>query len=130
MPRSNAFRSALRARWSSSESVKVLLEHHLKPKPTAARARARAGTRRFCRPQAEADMAMNSDLQALRDYVTYDSGSLNKAETTVLLNVTHSNLKAMFMELRFDLHVRTASVALRKMRQASSCRFIRQSQTL
>ena len=49
---------------------------------------------------------MSADLKALRDYVTYDTGSLNKAETTVLLNVTHSNLKAMFMELRFDLHVR------------------------
>lgn len=48
----------------------------------------------------------NADLLALRDYVTYDSGFSNKAETTVLLNVTHSNLKAMFMELRFDLHVR------------------------
>lgn len=52
-------------------------------------------------------MAMkNTDLLALRDYVTHDTGILNKAETTVLLNVTHSNLKAMFMELRFDLHVR------------------------
>ena len=45
-------------------------------------------------------------MAALRSYVTFDSGAQNQAESTVLLNVTHSNLKAMFMELRFDKHVR------------------------
>ena len=30
----------------------------------------------------------------------------NQAESTVRMHVTHSNLKAEFMELRLDLHVR------------------------
>jgi tubulin-specific chaperone B len=43
----------------------------------------------------------------LRAYVTGpDGGGLNQSETTVLLHVTHSNLKAKFAELRLDLHVR------------------------
>ena len=49
--------------------------------------------------------AMTSDMEALRNYVTYDSGTLNQAESTVLLNVTHSNLKANFMQIRLDKHV-------------------------
>ena len=48
----------------------------------------------------------NHELNALRNYVTHDSGSLNKADSTVLLMCTHSNLKARFMELRFDRYVR------------------------
>lgn len=71
---------------------------------------------------------MSSDLKALRDYVTYDTGSLNKAETTVLLNVTHSNLKAMFMELRFDLHVRFSVHCVQsnchEKRRRSSCSLV------
>ena len=47
----------------------------------------------------------NKDLLALREYVTHDSGSLNKADSTVQLMVTHSNLKARFMEIRFDRYV-------------------------
>lgn len=51
----------------------------------------------------------NQDLLNLREYVTADTGSLNKADSTVLLMVTHSNLKARFMEIRFDRYVRAAS---------------------
>ena len=36
----------------------------------------------------------NQDLLNLREYVTADTGSLNKADSTVLLMVTHSNLQA------------------------------------
>ena len=50
----------------------------------------------------------NTDLLNLREYVTADTGSLNKADSTVLLMVTHSNLKARFMEIRFDRYVRAA----------------------
>ena len=48
----------------------------------------------------------NTELSALRDYVTHDSCSLNKADSTLLLMVTHSNLQARFMEIRFDRYVR------------------------
>lgn len=48
----------------------------------------------------------NHDLLNLREYVTADTGSLNKADSTVLLMVTHSNLQARFMEIRFDRYVR------------------------
>ena len=51
----------------------------------------------------------NTDLLNLREYVTADTGSLNKADSTVLLMVTHSNLKARFMEIRFDRYVRAAT---------------------
>eukprot|EP00899_Mesostigma_viride_P007753 jgi/Mesvir1/1697/Mv21157-RA.1 len=44
-----------------------------------------------------------TDLASLRAYVMGPS-SQNKLDCTVLLHVTHSNLKARFMELRFDLH--------------------------
>jgi tubulin-folding cofactor B len=49
-------------------------------------------------------MAMNRDLQALREYVTGPT-SQNQAETTVRLLVTHSNLNAKFLDIVFDLHV-------------------------
>lgn len=49
---------------------------------------------------------MSVALANLREYVTADTGAQLKAESTVLLTVTHSNLRAVFMELRFDLHVR------------------------
>jgi hypothetical protein len=48
---------------------------------------------------------MASDLQALRAYVTAPS-SQNQRDSTVRVNVTHSNLKASFMEIILDLHVR------------------------
>jgi hypothetical protein len=46
------------------------------------------------------------EMQALREYVTAPQTSLNQAESTVRLNITHSNLQAKFMEIRLDLHVR------------------------
>ena len=51
---------------------------------------------------------MSASLAALRDYVTADTGAQAQADSTVLLTVTHSNLRAVFMELRFDLHVRAS----------------------
>ena len=48
---------------------------------------------------------MSQDLQALRDYITYETGGQNKGETTVLLHVTHSNLKARMFEIRLDRHM-------------------------
>jgi len=41
---------------------------------------------------------------AMREYVMGDTG-LNAAESTVKINVSHSNLKAKFMELRLDKHM-------------------------
>ena len=58
----------------------------------------------------------NHELNALRNYVTHDSGSLNKADSTVLLTCTHSNLNARFMEIRFDRYVRPHPPTLRKSR--------------
>ena len=54
-----------------------------------------------------ATMLTRHDIQALKDYVTAP-GNLgqNQADSTVRLHVTHSNLKAEFIELRLDLHVR------------------------
>lgn len=54
---------------------------------------------------------MTSDMQALREYVTYDSGIQNKGDSTVLLEITHSNLQAKFMQIRLDMHVRTTPLA-------------------
>lgn len=54
-----------------------------------------------------ASMISRSELQQLRAYVTAPGKfGANQADSTVLLHVTHSNLKAEFMELRFDQHVR------------------------
>lgn len=50
------------------------------------------------------DMDKNS-LEALKAYVTAP-GSQQQAASTVRLLVTHSNLKARFMEIRLDKHVR------------------------
>jgi len=48
---------------------------------------------------------MSQDLQNLRDYVTYESGGQARGESTVLLHVTHSNLKARMFEIRLDRHM-------------------------
>jgi len=48
---------------------------------------------------------MSQDLQMLRDWVAHDSGGQAKGATTVLLHVTHSNLKARMFELRLDRHM-------------------------
>lgn len=50
-------------------------------------------------------MISQADIQSLKDYVAADSGVQNRAESTVLLQVSHSNLRARFMEIRLDLHV-------------------------
>ena len=52
-------------------------------------------------------MALNTDLQALRDYVVGPSDFQNQSASTVRLMVTHSNLKARFLEIRLDMHVRS-----------------------
>ncbi|KAG2428306.1 hypothetical protein HXX76_010454 [Chlamydomonas incerta] len=54
------------------------------------------------------------DVDALRAYVAGPStGFANKADSTVLLHVTHSNLKARFMEIRLDLHSTIESVKVK-----------------
>jgi len=47
-----------------------------------------------------------ADVQQLKDYVAAEgkAGGANQGETTVLLHCSHSNLKAEFMEIRFDRH--------------------------
>ena len=51
---------------------------------------------------------MSAELASLRAYVTDDAGrrGLNQAVSTVRLNVEHASLKARFVELRLDKHVR------------------------
>lgn len=41
----------------------------------------------------------------LRDYVMADTGAANRGESTILLHVTHSNLKARMFEIRLDKHM-------------------------
>ena len=45
------------------------------------------------------------DIQAFKEYVQSNETGMRQAESTVLLHVEHSNLKAHFHEIRFDLHV-------------------------
>ncbi|KAL3691899.1 hypothetical protein R1sor_005550 [Riccia sorocarpa] len=52
---------------------------------------------------------MSVSLNALKNYVKVPS-TQNQAEDTVLLHVSHSNLKSRFAELRFDLHTTIANV--------------------
>jgi len=53
---------------------------------------------------------MAAGMNQLRDWCTYESGGQNKGESTVLLHVTHSNLKSRFHELRLDKHMTVESV--------------------
>ena len=53
---------------------------------------------------------MSQDLQNLRDYVTYESGGQARGATTVLLHVTHSNLKARMFEIRLDRHMTVETI--------------------
>jgi len=53
---------------------------------------------------------MSESLTALRDYVTYESGGQSRGTSTVLLHVTHSNLKARMFELRLDRHMTIETV--------------------
>ena len=53
-----------------------------------------------------AAMVSRQDINALKAYVSAPGNFGQKqAESTVRLHVTHSNLKAEFIELRLDLHV-------------------------
>lgn len=49
-------------------------------------------------------MSSGETRDAMRSYVTGESGA-GRTEDLVKLNVSHSNLKANFVELRFDLHM-------------------------
>lgn len=50
------------------------------------------------------------DAEQLKDYVKGpDKGGLHQAESTVMLHVSHSNLKQKFIEIRLDMHVSVAS---------------------
>ena len=52
-------------------------------------------------------MLSRRDIEALKDFVSAPGNfGQNQAESTVRLQATHSNLKAEFIELRLDLHVR------------------------
>lgn len=52
-------------------------------------------------------MLTGADIQQLKDYVAGPaSGIQNRVDSTVLLQVSHSNLSARFMEIRLDMHVR------------------------
>jgi len=55
--------------------------------------------------EANRTKSLDQGGEAIRDYVLWDSGLQNKGASTVLLHVTHSNLKAYFMELRLDRHM-------------------------
>merc|ERR1712078_634350 len=52
---------------------------------------------------------------AMRAYVMGDSG-LNQHESTVRIHVSHSNLKAKFMEIRLDKHM-TIQEVMEKLRR-------------
>ena len=53
-------------------------------------------------------LTRSAELASLRAYVTDPTGraGLAQASSTVLLNVEHASLKANFVELRLDRHVR------------------------
>lgn len=52
-----------------------------------------------------------SDLEALKAYVRSNESGMNRAESTIILNVSHSGLKTTnFMEIRFDLHMTVEAV--------------------
>jgi len=53
---------------------------------------------------------MAADLNNLRDFVTYESGGQNRGATTVLIHVTHSNLKMKMFELRLDRHMTVSTL--------------------
>jgi len=56
------------------------------------------------------------DIEALKEYVSAPGNfGQNQAQSTVRLHVTHSNLKAEFIELRLDLHVSLSFPALTRL---------------
>merc|ERR1711939_851736 len=56
---------------------------------------------------------------AMRAYVMGDSG-LNQSESTVCINVSHSNLKTKFIELRLDKHMTILEVMEKLRRHTGS----------
>ena len=59
-----------------------------------------------------AAMLTRRDIDALKEYVSAPGNfGQNQADSTVRLHVTHSNLKAEFIELRLDLHVRLSQIS-------------------
>lgn len=50
-------------------------------------------------------MISRADIEALKAYVSAPVSNQNQAESTVRMAVTHSNLKANFMEIRLDKHM-------------------------
>ena len=79
---------------------------------------------RFCRVENRemaAAMLTRRDIDALKEYVSAPGNfGQNQAESTVRLHVTHSNLKAEFIELRLDLHV-SLSIHPHKIEAFLSC---------
>lgn len=61
------------------------------------------------------------DTAALREYVTAHTGVQAQAASTVRLMVTHSNLKATFMEIRLDMHVRGTACSAPASQSCRSC---------
>eukprot|EP00906_Rhabdomonas_costata_P027198 RCo038657 len=55
--------------------------------------------------------SLPQDLAALREYVTAPSSGIQaRSATTVVLHVTHSNLRRDFPEIRMDRHMTIAAV--------------------
>lgn len=54
----------------------------------------------------------SEEMHALRAYVMAP-GSQNQADSTIRLQVTHSNLQARFMEIRLDLHMTVEAVKVK-----------------
>lgn len=53
-------------------------------------------------------MLTGADIQSLKDYVSNNDGGMQaQGESTVRLHVTHSNLSAIFFDIRLDRHVST-----------------------
>mmetsp|Transcript_14739 Transcript_14739/g.44518 ORF Transcript_14739/g.44518 Transcript_14739/m.44518 type:complete len:279 (+) Transcript_14739:360-1196(+) len=64
-------------------------------------------------------MMTGADIQALKAYVqASDGGMQNRDASTVLLQVSHSNLAARFMEIRLDQHI---TVEALKIKLTSHC---------
>ena len=57
-------------------------------------------------------MINNDDLRALQSYVVANDARqyADLHEDTLLLDITHSNLKQRHIEIRFDKHTRISSV--------------------
>ncbi len=70
-----------------------------------------------CRKRADGcPFLSRRDIEALKEYVSAPGNfGQNQAESTVRLHVTHSNLKAEFIELRLDLHVSLSFPALTRL---------------